>query len=114
VPAVEPEAPLGHETGPRAASTNPLATNLTMKPTSVLPTDFRLPINLATALRLADARPLIIAAAQASAWVAEAQLTSAKLLWVPSFVFDVDYLRHDGGGPDFNKGIMTAPSVNFF
>ncbi len=25
-----------------------------------------------------------------------------------------DYLRHDGGGPDFNKGIMTAPSVNFF
>jgi hypothetical protein len=25
-----------------------------------------------------------------------------------------DYIRHDGGGPDFNKGIMTAPSVNFF
>src|SRR5262249_31322562 len=22
--------------------------------------------------------------------------------------------RHDGGGPDFNKGILTAPSVNFF
>jgi hypothetical protein len=25
-----------------------------------------------------------------------------------------DYIRHDGGGPDFNKGILTAPSVNFF
>jgi hypothetical protein len=25
-----------------------------------------------------------------------------------------DYVRHDGGGPDFNKGIMTAPSVNYF
>ena len=25
-----------------------------------------------------------------------------------------DYIRHDGGGPDFNKGIMTAPSTNFF
>jgi hypothetical protein len=25
-----------------------------------------------------------------------------------------DYIRHDGGGPDFNKGVMTAPSVNFF
>jgi len=25
----------------------------------------------------------------------------------------VDYIRHDGGGPDFNKGILTAPSVNF-
>jgi hypothetical protein len=25
-----------------------------------------------------------------------------------------DYIRHDGGGPDFNKGLLTAPSVNFF
>jgi hypothetical protein len=29
-------------------------------------------------------------------------------------MFGVDYIRHDGGGPDFNKGIMTAPSVNYF
>jgi hypothetical protein len=29
-------------------------------------------------------------------------------------MFGCDYIRHDGGGPDFNKGIMTAPSVNFF
>jgi outer membrane protein TolC len=29
-------------------------------------------------------------------------------------VFGADYIRHDGGGPDFNKGIMTAPSVNYF
>ena len=35
-------------------------------------TDFRFPINLATALRLSDARPLIVAAAQASVWIAEA------------------------------------------
>jgi outer membrane protein TolC len=55
-----------------------------------------------------------VAAAQASVWVAEAQLTRAKVLWVPSVVFAVDYIRHDGGGPDFNKGIMTAPSANFF
>ncbi len=48
------------------------------------PTDFRFPINLATALRLSDARPLIVAAAQASVWVAEAQLTRAKVLWVPT------------------------------
>jgi outer membrane protein TolC len=78
------------------------------------PTDLRFPINLATALRLSDARPLIVAAAQASAWVAEAQLARAKVLWVPTLVFGADYIRHDGGGPDFNKGIMTAPSVNFF
>ncbi len=77
-------------------------------------TDLRFPINLATALRLSDARPLIVAAAQASVWVAEAELTRAKVLWVPTLNLGFDYLRHDGGGPDFNKGIMTAPSVNFF
>jgi outer membrane protein TolC len=78
------------------------------------PTDLRFPINLATALRLSDARPLIVAAAQASTWVAEAELTRAKVLWVPTLNIGFDYVRHDGGGPDFNKGIMTAPSVNFF
>jgi outer membrane protein TolC len=74
-----------------------------------------LPINLATALRLSDARPLVIAAAQASVWVAEADLTRAKVLWVPTLNISFDYIRHDGGGPDFNKGVMTTPaSVNFF
>jgi outer membrane protein TolC len=85
-----------------------------LKPAPLEPTDLRFPINLATALRLADARPLIVAAAQASVWVAEAQLTRAKVLWVPTLTFGADYIRHDGGGPDFNKGILTAPSVNFF
>jgi hypothetical protein len=46
--------------------------------------------------------------------VAEAELTPAKVLWVPYLNIGFDYTRHDGGGPDFNKGIMTAPSVNFF
>ena len=55
-----------------------------------------------------------MAAAQASVWVAEAQLTRAKVIWVPTLVFGADYIRHDGGGPDFNKGVMTAPSVNYF
>jgi outer membrane protein TolC len=76
--------------------------------------DLRFPINLATALRLSDARPLIVAAAQAGVWVAEAKLKRAKVLWVPTLVFGADYIRHDGGGPDFNKGVLTAPSVNFF
>jgi outer membrane protein TolC len=57
---------------------------------------------------------LIVAAAQAGVWVAEAELTRARVLWVPTLNLGFDYVRHDGGGPDFNKGIMTAPSVNFF
>ncbi len=88
--------------------------SVAMKPAPLEPTDLRFPINLATALRLSDARPLIVAAAQSSVWVAEAQLTRAKVLWVPQLNIGADYIRHDGGGPDFNKGILTAPSVNFF
>jgi outer membrane protein TolC len=85
-----------------------------LKQAPLEPTDLRFPLNLATALRLSDARPLMVAAAQASVWVAEAQLTRAKVLWVPQLNLGFDYIRHDGGGPDFNKGIMTAPSVNYF
>ena len=87
---------------------------MTLRSTPLEPTDVQFPINLATALRLADARPIMVAAAQASVWVAEAQLTRAQVLWVPTLNIGFDYIRHDGGGPDFNKGIMTAPSVNFF
>ncbi len=93
---------------------NPLATGMRLRPVPYESTDLRFPISLAAALRLADARPLIVAAAQAGVWVAEAQLLRAKVLWIPTLNIGFDYLRHDGGGPDFNKGIMTAPSVNFF
>ena len=96
---------------PAATAPRPWPRRLTLKPAPFEPTDLRFPINLATALRLSDARPLIVAAAQASVWVAEAELTRAKVLWVPTLNIGVDYIRHDGGGPDFNKGIMTAPSV---
>jgi len=74
-----------------------------LKPAPLEATDLPLPINLATALRLSDARPLIVAAAQASVWVAEAQLTRAKVLWVPKLNLGFDYIRHDGGGPDFSE-----------
>jgi outer membrane protein TolC len=69
------------------------------------PGDLRLPINLASALRLADARPLIVAVAQASAWVSDAELQKAKVLWVPTLNLGFDYIRHDGYGPDLNRGI---------
>src|SRR5690349_3705320 len=68
------------------------------------PTDQRFPINLATALRLADGRPLIVAAAQASAWVAEARLQRAKVIGVPDLNLGFDYTRHDGLGPDTLRG----------
>ena len=89
-----------------------------LQPAPLEASDITFPITLAAALKLADARPLVVGAAQASAWVAEAQLQRAKLIWVPSFNAGSDYIRHDGNGPDFNLGINTtarplAQSVNF-
>jgi outer membrane protein TolC len=113
VPALSTPAPrpASASAAPSQAAGDPL---VKLKPAPVEPTDLRFPINLATALRLSDARPLIVAAAQASVWVAEAQLTRAKVLWIPQLNVGGDYIRHDGGGPDFNKGLLTAPSVNYF
>ncbi|HEY2157234.1 MAG TPA: hypothetical protein VGH33_16525 [Isosphaeraceae bacterium] len=99
---------------PTTTPSGELASTADLDPAPLAPGDLQFPINLATALRLSDARPLVVAAAQASVWVAEAQLTRAKVLWVPAINMGFDYIRHDGGGPDFNNGIMTAPSVNFF
>jgi outer membrane protein TolC len=118
LPDLPPPTPPAGEPGPaedsRSIGAAALLGDVNLKPAPLEPTDLRFPINLATALRLADARPLIVAAAQASVWSAEADLARAKVLWIPTLNLGFDYVRHDGGGPDFNKGIMTAPSVNFF
>ena len=120
-PSPTAPAPLGplpppSEPTPRASNGSPPPSDAmpTLRRAPLEATDYGFPINLATALRLSDARPLIVAAAQASVWVAEAQLTRAKVIWVPSLMIGADYIRHDGGGPDFNKGVLTSPSVNFF
>jgi outer membrane protein TolC len=55
-----------------------------------------LPINLATALRLGGARPIIITAAEASVNVAAEQLALARLQWLPSIYVGAGYYHHDG------------------
>ncbi len=115
-PGLPPALPSGPRapSGDSPVSASALANKIKLKPVPFEPTDVRFPINLAAALRLSDARPLVVAAAQTGVWIAEAELTRAKLLFIPTLNLGADYIRHDGGGPDFNKGIMTAPSVNFF
>ena len=75
--------------------------------------DRPLPINLATALRLADARPLVIAAAQASLRQAVAQYDQAKLLWLPDVYIGGSYYRHDGGTQG-NSGTEVVNSKEQF
>jgi outer membrane protein TolC len=58
--------------------------------------DRPLPINLPTALKLAGARPLDIAAAAARIRLAAAELQRAQVLWLPTVYLGADYFRHDG------------------
>jgi outer membrane protein TolC len=67
-----------------------------------------LPINLATALRLAGARPLIISAAQASVQVAAEQLAKARVEWLPSVSAGAGYYHHDGA----TQGQSGSFSIN--
>ncbi|HVU85858.1 MAG TPA: hypothetical protein VHD36_00955 [Pirellulales bacterium] len=105
-----PQAAPADAYGRRTLSTARIAPTLKAAPLEA--TDRAFPINLASALRLADARPLIVTAAQAAAWVAEARLQRAKLVAVPELDFGVLYYRHDGFGPDFNRGV-NHPSFGF-
>jgi outer membrane protein TolC len=90
--------------GPVLSTTQSVTTPTTVTaPADVKP----LPINLATALRLADARPIVIAAAQASVKVALAELDGAKVLWLPDVYLGGSYYRHDGGGVG-NSGLETT------
>jgi hypothetical protein len=85
---------------------------LDMRPPPPEPGDLLFPINLATALRLSDARPILVAAAGANVWIAEASLQKSKLLWVPTINLGADYSRHDGYGPDLNNGLNVPNGVN--
>jgi hypothetical protein len=85
---------------------------LELKPPPLEPGDVRFPISLAAALRLSDARPVVVAAAQAGAWRAEAELQKAAVLWVPTLNFGIDYIRHDGFGPDLNRGLNVPAGIN--
>jgi outer membrane protein TolC len=59
--------------------------------------DKPLPINLATALRLAGARPVVISAAESAVDTAAAALARAKVAWLPTAFIGAGYYRHDGG-----------------
>jgi outer membrane protein TolC len=76
--------------------------------------DTPLPINLATALRLSGARPVVLAAAQASVQLASAELQRARVLWLPSFDVGAGYYRHDGITQGQSGNIYINSKDNFF
>ncbi|HEV3257942.1 MAG TPA: TolC family protein, partial [Gemmataceae bacterium] len=73
-----------------------------------------MPINLPTALRLANAGNPTIAVAQARVQEAYARLREAKVLWVPSLLGGPAYMRHDGLIQNSIGNVFNANKQSFF
>src|SRR5258708_39964746 len=102
----KPPRPSLHELSPAKE----IATLCAPKP---LADDKPLPINLPTALTLANAQPLDIALASERVRLAAAQLDRAKVLWLPNLIWGVDYFRHDGRIQDTPGVIMDTSKSSF-
>jgi outer membrane protein TolC len=85
-----------------------------LRPAPPCETGRPLAINLATALRLADARPLIIEAARAAVETEYGLYEQARVLWLPTVYLGVDYQRHDGGQEDVLNGQTILGPRNQF
>ena len=85
-----------------------------VKPAQPDETDRPLPINLATALRLADARPLVIEAARAAVETEYGLYEQARVLWLPTVNVGIAYQRHDGGQQDVLNGLSIVGARNQF
>lgn len=72
-----------------------------------------LPINLPTALQLANARPIDVSLAAQRLQVAAAQLDRADVLWLPTLYLGVDYARHDGQIQDVAGNVFTTSKSSF-
>jgi outer membrane protein TolC len=71
------------------------------------PEERLLPINLPTALQLAHARAVDIAAATARIQAAAAVLQQAQVLWLPTITVGADYYRHDGPIQDVSNALFN-------
>jgi outer membrane protein TolC len=67
-----------------------------------------LPINLATALRLANAQPIDVQIAGRQVELAAASYDRARLLWVPNLIMGADYFRHEGGQQNFAGDVLDS------
>jgi outer membrane protein TolC len=66
-----------------------------------------LPINLPTALQLANVQAVDIAAASERIHVAAALLEQARALWLPTITWGADYYRHDGPIQDVSNAVFN-------
>ncbi len=74
---------------------------IAMTPAKPEATERTFPINLATALQLANARPIDIQVAERQVTIAARQLDRAKMLWLPNIVVGADFFKHQGAQQNF-------------
>lgn len=72
-----------------------------------------LPINLPTALQLANAQALDIQIASERIRLAYVELQKARILWLPTMFIGTDYYRHDGQLQDIAGKVFNVSKSNF-
>ncbi len=72
-----------------------------------------LPINLPTALQLANAQALDIQLASERIRLAFVELQRARTLWLPTLYLGTDYYRHDGQLQSIEGRVFNASKSNF-
>ncbi len=97
-----PPASLTAGKGPLANTTPPVEES-----------DAPLPINLATALRLSNARPLDVQIAGQQVAVAAALHDRARMLWLPNISLGLDYFAHTGPQQVFAGDIVKSNRNTF-
>ena len=75
---------------------------------AVSPASKPLPIDLPSALQLANARPVEVAAAAERVQVALAQWRLARVLWIPSITVGADYNHHHGKIQDVDGRVVDV------
>jgi outer membrane protein TolC len=80
---------------------------------AVAPTDAPLPINLATAFQLANARPIDVQIAGQQVAAAAAVYDRARLLWLPNIAVGTDYFAHTGPQQNFAGQIVKSNRNTF-
>lgn len=85
-----------------------------LPPPAVEPGEERLEINLATALRLANASAWDITIAVQQLQIAAAQLREAQVLWLPTIVGGVDYNYHSGPIQQPDGSLVNTSHSNLY
>jgi len=123
IAAPPPQAPLPPRPLPGDAQPDQIFTSPVLSENSQPPpippaqparSDQPLPINLATALGLSNARPLVIAFAQASVEEAAARLQGAQVLWLPDINAGTEYYRHSGTDQSTDGTVILDNKHSFF